>query len=153
MDYVEEILDKHGQSLRHYGVKGMKWGVRNTDRSSTVDVFQKRPGKRLDATGGHGLPASEDAKRAAVSKQKAKVSSVDALADNELKGLVNRMNLEQNYTRLSATEAQQRMSLGRRFTQGFLSDAGRGARVQANQAANSLASRQIEQLLKSKGLK
>jgi hypothetical protein len=66
--------------LEHYGVKGMKWGVRKKSGSSK------------------GGPASDDAKRHAANKKK----KVSELSDRELKDLANRLNTEQQVARLTA---------------------------------------------------
>lgn len=69
--------------LAHYGVKGMKWGVR----------------KSRSAPRG---PASEDHARASAAKAKAKShGGTHALSNKELQDIVNRMNLEQQYSRLN----------------------------------------------------
>lgn len=91
--------------LAHYGKKGMRWGVRQqskySDTTSKSDVAMKeRPGKKLRTKGGKELPASADAKKIAVSKQQARKSSTDSLSTKDLQELVNRMNLEQQYSRL-----------------------------------------------------
>lgn len=67
--------------LAHYGVKGMKWGVRR---------------KNIPKQG-----PSDDAKDAHRSFVKAKVSGVEALSNKELKAVNERLNLEMNYQRLS----------------------------------------------------
>lgn len=91
--------------LAHYGVRGMHWGVRQkskySDTTSKSEVAMKeRPGKKLRTKGGKELPASADAKKVAVSKQQARKSSTDSLSTKDLQELVNRMNLEQQYSRL-----------------------------------------------------
>ena len=66
--------------LAHFGVKGMKWGVRKNRSGS----------------------ASEDAQRADAAKKKIKTEGgIKALSNNELRDLVNRMNLEQQYSNLT----------------------------------------------------
>lgn len=106
--------------LSHYGVKGMRWGVRRVDRNVpvAVSVTQKKPGTRVSATGGKNQPASEDARVAATSRQKARASTTDALSTRELQALVNRMQLEANYSRLSSTQK----SAGRKFVERLFSD-------------------------------
>lgn len=85
-------------ALEHYGIKGMKWGVR---KNGPTDVVVKAtPGKRVRTKGGKFHEPSEDAIRAAVAKQKARKSKVDSLSNKELQDLVQRMNLEQQYNRL-----------------------------------------------------
>lgn len=112
-DLVENIL-------AHHGVKGMKWGVRKDRHSSDVTVIH-RPGKSLRSRGGERLPAHEDAVKAQIAKQKAKKSSVHSLSNHELQQLVNRMNLEQQYARLSS----RRKGEGQRFVEEQLKNLGR----------------------------
>lgn len=69
--------------LQHYGVLGMRWGIRK-DRSG---------GSRR--TKGQINP-SEDSKRATALRSK----SVSEMSNNELRELINRMNLEQQYSNL-----------------------------------------------------
>jgi ribosomal protein S18 acetylase RimI-like enzyme len=107
-----------GGVLIHHGIKGMHWGVRR-DRSSKVTVTHT-PGKRIKTTGGHERPAHIDAKVAARSKQVAKSSTTDALSNKELKALVERMNLEQQYSRLSASPKGE----GRKFVENQIKQVG-----------------------------
>lgn len=74
--------------LMHYGVKGMRWGVR-------------RSREQLDS-------ASEDASKAIAVKQKISKNrgSTLSLTNEELKTLNERMQLEANYKNLMAKEHQ-----------------------------------------------
>ena len=115
------ITPSESSALAHYGVKGMRWGVRRSSSKSTgpEEVTLKTvPGKRVTAQGGRRHPASEDARTAAIYKQKARKSTVDSLSNKELQALVNRMNLEQNYSRLTADQ----LSPGRRLVDKFMND-------------------------------
>lgn len=115
------ITPAESSALAHYGVKGMRWGVRRSSSKSTgpEDITLKTvPGKRVSAKGGGRHPASEDARTAAIYKQKARKSTVDSLSNKELQALVNRMNLEQNYSRLTADQ----LSPGKRFVNKFMND-------------------------------
>lgn len=73
-----EHAEALGDFLEHYGVKGMKWGVRK-DRPTSADV-------------------------AGVKEAKSKVRRGDtsALSNKELQSVVTRMNLDQQYSRLTA---------------------------------------------------
>ena len=108
--------------LKHYGVKGMKWGVRRSEAqlasAREVTVTQKRPGTYAKATGGKKLPISDDAKAALEARQKARASTTDALSNKELQALVNRMNLEQQYSNLNFQS--DRRSKGARFIAGLM---------------------------------
>lgn len=86
--------------LSHYGVKGMKWGVRK-ERSAVEVSTKERPGRKVKASGGKFHKPSEDAVVAARTRQQAKKSTTDSLSNKELQALVTRMNLEQQYSNLN----------------------------------------------------
>jgi hypothetical protein len=92
--------------IAHHGIKGMHWGVQKSEgsggSSGAKDVVVKpgRDGKKVKTTGGNKQPASADAVNAAVSKRMALKSSTDSLSTKQLQEMVNRMNLEQQYSRL-----------------------------------------------------
>lgn len=76
--------------LYHYGVKGMKWGVRKRRSSSG------KRGRKANPTKGW----SKDAKRArAISKK-----SVKQMTNQELSELNRRLALESNYNRLNPSK-------------------------------------------------
>lgn len=87
--------------LSHYGIKGMRWGRRKSDPGTSALTITSNPGQKVMAKGGKNLPAHDDAVKVATAKQKAKGSTTDALSTKELQDLVNRMNLEQQYDRLT----------------------------------------------------
>lgn len=96
--------------LAHYGVRGMRWGIRRSRGSlsgpSEVTVKTKSGKKvQLKTSGGKGHPATEEAIKTAVTRQKGRASSTHALTNAELQAAIARMNLEQQYTRLSNQKA------------------------------------------------
>lgn len=125
--------------LAHYGVRGMKWGVRKTaaERSapSTVKVKSRtalrgasditvkaRAGRGVVSTkGGRKNVASDDAVQARAGRQKAKASTTDSLSNAELKKVVDRMQLEQKYRDLQKKEP--RTKKGKDFLKQLFSDA------------------------------
>lgn len=75
--------EKADDFLQHFGVKGMRWGVRK-DRSHPSS---------------HG--GSEDHNNAAAARAKARKGGVKSLSNKELQDMITRMNLEQQYVRLA----------------------------------------------------
>lgn len=107
MQEVDDILE-------HYGIRGMRWGVRRTPAElagPTPITINAKPGKKIVTTGGKNLPVSEDAKQAAVIKQKARASGAQSLSNDEMRILVTRMNLEQQYAKLNPKQ----VSFGEKF--------------------------------------
>jgi hypothetical protein len=132
MDTVEEVL-------AHYGVKGMRWGIRRRRRSesggdgasttplgvskSTVGstkatpvLLKAVPGKPVKVKGGDRQETTADALRSAALKQKARKSGPQALTNEEMRFLVDRLGLEK---RLSEV-APKYKTKGQKFVQDFL---------------------------------
>lgn len=108
--------------LTHYGVPGMKWGVRKAPRRSssgpTTVILKSKPGAKIKTSGGKNHPASADATRAAIMRQMAKKSTVSSLSNKELQELVTRLNLERQYGQLTTNK------LGKSFVSKLLVDVG-----------------------------
>lgn len=78
--------------LEHFGVKGMRWGVRHRPGAVTL-------GRRAKP-----IP-SEDKVRAEAAKAKiGRRGNTDALSNQELQTVIARMNLEQQIARYSANQ-------------------------------------------------
>ena len=63
--------------IAHFGVKGMKWGVRRSSKATEPTVIVNRQSKRAH-----------------------KGDEARSLSNSELKARIERLNLEQNYNRL-----------------------------------------------------
>ena len=83
----------NSNELLHYGVLGMKWGVRRSQSRSISG--SKKTSKR-------STKLSDDAREARQIKKK----SVREMSNAELKKLNERKNLEQNYTRLNPSHVK-----------------------------------------------
>ena len=110
-DLTEVMMGTRAQAgeefIRHYGVRGMKWGVRKDIGAGARDVRLKTghtvTGKtKVKTKGGQLAEVSDDAIKKAVTRQKMKRSGVDALSNKELQDLATRMNLEQQVRSLGA---------------------------------------------------
>lgn len=95
MNSVDELLN----SLAHYGVKGMHWGVRK--KSSTGTVVTDRRGTPISKTNSR---LNNDAVRTRVNQAIAKKSGTDVLSTKELQDLVTRLNLEKQYDQLNPVQ-------------------------------------------------
>jgi nitrogen fixation protein FixH len=73
MEKVEDFV------LKHYGIKGMKWGKRKASSE----------------------PRSSDAEKVTELKARVKKGGTQVLTNQELQALVTRMNLEQQHSRLN----------------------------------------------------
>lgn len=95
-----------GNILEHFGVKGMRWGVRSHDSPVNVELHSNTAGQVKKTAGGQGHPTSVDAKNALTYRQIAKGSGTHALSNQELQSLVKRMNLEQQYSTLTSGQGK-----------------------------------------------
>ena len=89
-----------GTSLTHYGVKGMKWGVRKAESSGS-----SAPAPRAAAP-------SADYKTAASAQRKIDTGGTHTLSNQELQGLLTRMNLERQYHNMTTQEHRSEMDAG-----------------------------------------
>lgn len=90
-----------GGFLSHFGIKGMKWGVRR-DKGGSSDGGGSGSKKKEEH--------SEDSEQARASAEKMGKSGVTSLSNKELRQLVDRINLEANVTRLNSPQASKTTS-------------------------------------------
>lgn len=103
----------------HYGVKGMKWGVRHDKPSSgirkkasaTISKAKAERNRRKKAEFARRSPERKSVDTIRASKKKAKY-----MTDAELKTAINRLNLESQYNRLS----MEIYSPGKKFVRDFM---------------------------------
>ena len=130
---VSHLLDETGgDSLEHYGVKGMKWGIRK-DRSSKSSGTKKKSSRS---------EARTKKKRAAAATKAA--SNPKNMSNDELRKQNERMRLEQEYKRL---KKQGRPSSGPVVD--YLSEMGER---QLKRVANNAIDYGVDALLESAGI-
>lgn len=98
------------EEIWHHGVKGMKWGVRHTPEQ----LGHSPKSKQTKTDDSH-----EDYKKAHDSK------SVKKMSDAELRSRLNRLNMEQQYSKLNPT----RVARGRQILNVSIKVAGTVAAV------------------------
>lgn len=153
-----------GDFLEHFGIKGMRWGIRRKVTSDgTVDKSDagSPSGKSMsDETA--ELQKSADFDRAAKAYAKASEKGVQALSNEEIKAITNRvqaeksfralsesqaselqtrvnqLRLEKEYRQLQGELAQKKASTGKKVIAGLLSAAVSAAQKEASDLGKSL---------------
>lgn len=121
--------------LEHHGIKGMKWGVRRSRGSSG------KVGKRSKTV----HEPTSDAARAKELHTRAKSSGTHTLSNQELQHLTQRLNLEQQYSRLSGSSS--RRSAGAKFAKEIVVNVGK---QQVTRMASDAAAKAVAQAMKKK---
>lgn len=135
-----EVGKKRVEELLHYGVRGMRWGVRRDKRPRAVTVSQKPGSKRLKARGGQDQPASSEAIATKALGQRARKSGFQSLTNQELQAYNQRLNLEANAKRLD----YQNRPAAQRFVLSLL---GKTGKATAEQVAQEEASKRVKKLM------
>ena len=143
----------NNQELMHYGVKGMRWGVRKSGVSSTGST----PKKKLSAKDYNDLKKGVDETNRSVSsysnyrtnKQKRKAIknatkdvNIEKMTDKELREKVNRLNMEQQYVNLVTNKAV--MNSGKTKVDRTLEVAGDVLTVTSSALAIAVAVKQLK---------
>lgn len=135
--------------LSHYGIKGMKWGVRRTPeqlgRARAQRKAKKAAVKKQKQTD-RSLPASEDSKRASESRRIAANAGPQKLSNKELEFLVNRMNLENRYINTLGNDSK---STGRQLFDKYMDVELKAIRSNKKRSPTGVAADKVGELLKT----
>lgn len=144
-----EHSDNNTDVLIHYGIKGMRWGVRR-NRSSGGSVLSKvrkaTPNQisRAKSTADEGSKITKEGSSIAKSvgniRKTRKSEDLSKLSDAELKSRIDRMTLEQRYTTLNGA----RVSKGQSYIVDTLDVAGSVLAIGSSAAAIALAMKQMK---------
>lgn len=94
----DNLIQSIDSELQHYGIKGMRWGVRRPVGSNGLIRKTAKNAKKIDA------PKSEDSKAVSGLRKKAtKTKNIKNMTDEEIRLTTDRVNLENNMKRLAKT--------------------------------------------------
>lgn len=123
--------------LEHHGIKGMHWGVRRNRESGGGSAPRR------------GKSVSVDAARFDKASKKVKTRGLSSLSNAELKALNERMNLEQNYSKLTGNKSNvEKMKKGHEAVKQVLG-VGTTA-MQAYNLVNSPMAKEVGKMLAAK---
>lgn len=128
--------------LAHYGVRGMKWGVRRSANQLARAAASRTADNR-----------SEDAKTAAsISAKVGRKGDLSQLSNAEIQLLSTRINMEQNYARLTAAGSSKdkgRVAAGKAFATTLAADI---AKEQIRRVAKEAVNSKVNEAALKKGL-
>ena len=117
MIFLWEYNNVNPDILMHYGIKGMKWGIRRTEAQ-----LQRARGK-----------LESDANRSEIKRRKATYKNRRTISDDDLRKEVSRLELEKKYKNLVDEDVRP----GRTAVQKFLKST--GGRVLTSAAIGTMA--------------
>lgn len=91
--------------LSHHGVKGMKWGVRRTDAQLERAAAARKAKSESKADKKAGKAATKAEKKAEKPKKTKKRGNASSMSDQELRDKINRIQMEQQYSKLTAKKS------------------------------------------------
>lgn len=131
--------------LYHFGIKGMRWGVR---RYQNPDGSLTNAGKKRLKKGQTSNEETDSSNKPSTKSSSTK--TVKDMSDDELRQAINRLQLEQQYKNLSPKN----VSKGKKFVDTVTNDVLKPAAIDmGKQVAKSLMTKGVNSLIKDESLK
>ena len=131
--------------LYHFGIKGMRWGVR---RYQNPDGSLTNAGKKRLKKGQTSNEETDSSNKPSTKSSPTK--TVKDMSDDELRQAINRLQLEQQYKNLSPKN----VSKGKKFVDTVKNDVLKPAAIDmGKQVAKSLMTKGVNSLIKDESLK
>lgn len=121
--------------LKHYGVKGMKWGVRKARPTSG----KKRGKTNAQRIYEHVTRKKETPKATTKTSSKPAKHRISDMSDDELRSAINRMQMERTYAQLTSKE----VSKGRKFVNDVMYNSAKSVATKATTAAMESALKKL----------
>lgn len=139
---------KPEQTLEHHGILGMHWGIHRHSQTSVSTAPRKKLGAKdisrakayVDTSNTFAKEAKNIHNSVANAKAISKIKDPSNMTDADLKAAVGRMNLEQQYSNLTANQ----VSKGRNYTNSVLEVAGSALAITSSALGLALTIKQLK---------
>ena len=124
--------------LMHYGVKGMKWGIRK--KNYTTSDLKKYKGHVETASKIVDKQKEVSKKQASKAHRKKVENDLSKMSDQELRDIVNRMNMEERYKQVMNTR---QVEVGKSRTEKILDNVGTALTIGSSALSLAIAIKEL----------